>query len=537
MSFIVDLSDRKRAEKQLRESEIRFRAMAENIQQLAWMARADGYIYWYNRRWYEYTGTRPDMQEGWGWQSVHDPKVLPAVMERWKLSIATGEPFDMVFPLKGIDGKFHPFLTRVMPVKDASGRVVQWFGTNTDITEQRALEEDLRKITAELSEADRRKDEFLATLAHELRNPLAPIRNGLQILRIADDTDTIERVRTMMERQLAQMVHLVDDLLDVSRISRGKLQLRKERIELATVLNDAVETSRPVIDAGGHTLFVTLPPEPITLDADATRLGQIFSNLLNNAAKYSERGGMISVVTMKDESGRLKVSITDTGVGIPAEMLPKIFEMFTQVDRSLEKSQGGLGIGLTLVKRLVEMHDGTVEARSEGHGKGSEFIVRLPIASKEKPMAIPRHDADHSPRATALKVLVADDNEDSAMTLSMILKILGSEVRTANDGVEAVEVATAFRPDVILLDIGMPRLNGYEACRRIREQPWGEKIVLVALTGWGQDEDKRRSQEAGFTHHMVKPVDPDVLKKLLYSRDAEALRSGARGLHAHSCDG
>ena len=222
----------------------------------------------------------------------------------------------------------------------------------------------------------------------------------------------------------------------------------------------------------------------------------------------------------------MKVSIRDTGVGIPPEMLPKIFEMFTQVDRSLEKSQGGLGIGLTLVKRLVEMHDGTVEARSEGHGKGSEFIVKLPIASKEKPMVNATLDTLHSPRTTTLKVLVADDNEDSAMTLSMILKILGSEVRTANDGMEAVEVATAFRPDVILLDIGMPRLNGYEACRRIREQPWGEKIVLVALTGWGQDEDKRRSQEAGFTHHVVKPVDPDVLKKLLFPTRSVTLPSG-----------
>ena len=296
-----------------------------------------------------------------------------------------------------------------------------------------ALEEDLRKITAELSEADRRKDEFLATLAHELRNPLAPIRNGLQILRIADDTATIERVRAMMERQLAQMVHLVDDLLDVSRISRGKLQLRKQQIQLATALNDAVETSRPVIDAGGHTLVVKLPSEPIFLDADPTRLGQIFSNLLNNAAKYSERGGLIKLVaTMKDEGGRKKdqsdilhpssfreiaVSITDTGVGIPPEMLPKIFEMFTQVDRSLEKSQGGLGIGLTLVKRLVEMHGGTVEARSEGHGKGSEFIVRLPIASAEKPISNPTHITPHSPHTVALKVLVADDNEDSALTL------------------------------------------------------------------------------------------------------------------------
>ncbi len=509
----LHVSERRQAEEQ-------FRVMAENIPQLAWMARPDGHIFWYNRRWYEYTGTTPDSQEGWGWESVHDPEVLPEVRERWKQCIATGEPFDMVFPLKGRDGAFRPFLTRIMPVKDAEGRVVQWFGTNTDITEQKQAAEELRKLTAELSEADRRKDEFLATLAHELRNPLAPIRNGLEIMRLSSGGgETVEKARAMMERQLGQMVHLVDDLLDVSRISRGKLDLRKERVDLAVVLNNAVETSRPLIDSNGHELTVGVPPWPIFVDADVTRLGQVFGNLLNNAAKYSERGGRIGL-TAERQGGEVVVSVKDTGVGIPPDMLPKIFEMFTQVDRSLEKSQGGLGIGLTLVKQLVEMHGGSVEAKSDGHGRGSEFVVRLPLwkdeggRMKDESVIGPSGSSFILP-PSSLKVLVADDNEDAASSLAILLKIMGNEVLTANDGLRAVEAAEAFRPDVILLDIGMPKLNGYEVCRRIRERPWGVKAVLIALTGWGQEEDKRRSQEAGFDHHMVKPVDPAALEKLL----------------------
>ena len=311
MSFIVDLSEQKRAEKQLRESEVRFRAMADNIPQLAWIADAntDGQIHWFNRNWFEYTGTTLEEMKGRGWVTVHHPDHVENVVRKFTEHVQKGIDWEDTFPLRRKDGQYRWFLSRMNVIRNESGSSVRIFGTNTDITEQRALEEDLRKITAKLSEAGRRKDEFLATLAHELRNPLAPIRNGLQILRIADDTTTIERVRTMMERQLAQMVHLVDDLLDVSRISRGKLQLRKERVELATVLNDAVETSRPIIDAGGHTLVVKLPPEPIFLDADATRLGQIFSNLLNNAAKYSEHGGLIKLVASQEvTSGEWRVT-------------------------------------------------------------------------------------------------------------------------------------------------------------------------------------------------------------------------------------
>jgi len=391
-----------------------------------------------------------------------------------------------------------------------------------DITERKRLEESLQQHAADLFEADRRKDEFLATLAHELRNPLAPIRNGLQILHLmGNDRDAVQRTLAMMERQLNQMVHLVDDLLDLSRISRGILELRKQRIELTAVLNNAVETSRPLIEACGHELTVVVPPEPVCLDADLTRLGQVFSNLLNNAAKYSEPGQQIRLAAELQGSD-VVVSVKDAGVGIAPEMLPTIFEMFTQADRSLEKAQGGLGIGLCLVKRLVEMHGGRVEARSEGHGQGSEFVVRLPVVLSVAPQGMPPADDNETANSSGQRrILVADDNRDAADSLAMLLRIMGNEVRTANDGMEAVDVAMAFRPNVILLDIGMPKLNGYEACRCIREQPWGEQAVLVALTGWGQDEDRRRSKEASFDHHLVKPLDHATLEKLLSGLQAQ----------------
>ena len=406
-------------------------------------------------------------------------------------------------------------LYHVFVVTDPEGRRTGLGTISRDISERRRLEHDLRSLAADLSEADHRKDEFLATLAHELRNPLAPIRNGLQVMRLAaQDGKAVEEARTMMERQLAQMVRLVDDLLDVSRITRNKLELRKERVELSAIVSSAVETSRPVIESCGHDLTVSVPPVPIYLEADLTRLAQVFSNLLNNAAKYTEKGGHIRL-TAERQDDEAVVKVTDTGMGIPPAMLPKVFDMFTQVDRTLERSQGGLGIGLTLVWRLVDMHGGRVSVSSEGLGRGSEFVVRLPVLV-EKPLSLAPEPALAEPApTTARRILVVDDNQDSAMSLAMLLELTGNETRTAYDGLAAVEEAAAFRPDVVLLDIGMPKLNGYEAARKIREQPWGKEMVLVALTGWGQDEDRRRSNEAGFNSHMVKPVDYAALIKML----------------------
>ncbi|HJU72215.1 MAG TPA: ATP-binding protein [Gemmatimonadaceae bacterium] len=384
------------------------------------------------------------------------------------------------------------------------------------------------RLIHELREGDRRKDEFLATLAHELRNPLAPIRNSLHIMRLAEGNEGAnDQARRMMERQLGQMVRLIDDLLDVSRITRGKLQLRKERVELSGIVNTAVETTRPVIEAGGHALTITLPPQPVYLDADPMRLAQVLANLLNNAAKYTERGGRIWL-TVTPQDSEIVVSVKDTGIGIPPDALPRIFEMFAQVDRSLEKSQGGLGIGLTLVKRLVELHGGSVEARSEGVGKGSEFVARLPILAASAGASRVASDELHRANGLGCRILIADDNRDAAESMSMLLRLMGNEVRTVHDGFQAVEEASAFRPDVILLDIGMPRLNGYDVARSIRAERWGAGMVLVALTGWGAEEDRRRALEAGFDQHFTKPVNPGVLEKLILSLNDETKRKGAQ---------
>jgi signal transduction histidine kinase len=324
------------------------------------------------------------------------------------------------------------------------------------VTEQKKLKDELRQQAENLRQADRRKDEFLAVLAHELRNPLAPLRNGLQVMKLArNNAAAVEQARSMMERQLAQMVRLIDDLLDMSRFSQGKIELRKERVDLASIVQHAVETSRSLIEAGGHELTVHLPPGTIYVDADVIRLAQVFANLLNNAAKYTEQGGQITLTVERQDSQAI-VSVRDTGVGIPAHMLPKVFEMFTQVDRSLERSQGGLGIGLSLVKGLVEMHGGSVEAHSAGHGMGSEFVVRLPVVlSLAGPV---RGEAGEEAAASARRrILVVDDNRDAAISLAMLLRLMGNEAQTAHDGLEALEAAANLKPDVILLDL---------ACRR-----------------------------------------------------------------------
>jgi PAS domain S-box-containing protein len=395
---------------------------------------------------------------------------------------------------------------------NAQGQAEWVVGTNLDITERQHGEDELRRLATELSEVDRRKDEFLATLAHELRNPMAAIRNGLQIMRLTKGIGAeAEKALIMIERQFGQMVHLVDDLLDVSRILQGKLILRKRPIELAAALNNALETCRSLIEASGNELVVVVPPQPIFVDADMTRLEQVLINLLNNAAKYTETGGCIRVA-VEGEGDDVKVSVKDNGVGISPEMLPKIFEIFAQA----EQAQDGLGIGLSLVKQLIELHGGSVEAISEGIGKGSEFVIRLPVVSSEVNQVTPAtYEPGPACSSGKFRILVADDNRDSADSLAMLLTLMGNDVRTANDGAEAVDMAYTFRPEVILLDIGMPKLNGYEACRRLREQPGGETLVIIALTGWGQDEDKRRSMAAGFDHHMVKPVDTGALEKLL----------------------
>ena len=368
-----------------------------------------------------------------------------------------------------------------------------------------------RRVTR-LREADRRKDVFLASLAHELRNPLAPIRTGVAILRMTGAESRSETVLAMMERQLQHMARLLDDLLDVSRISRGKITLHPERIDLRHVVDTAVEASRPLIEQMGHALSVSAPSEPAFLNADPVRFAQILSNLLNNAAKYTPPGGQIGLKA-KHRGDEVEVSVTDNGIGIPGESLESIFEMFTQVGSQSSDAQSGLGIGLSLAKGLVALHGGTIQAYSEGLGRGSEFRVRVPTRLTL--------DADSAPpvrmvlTANRLKILVVDDNRDAAETLSMLLELKGHEVRKAYDGEDALQLAEDFRPQMVLLDLGMPKMNGFEACRRIRDNAWGAQMTLIAVTGWGQEDDRRKSTAAGFDGHLVKPVNPETLEEEL----------------------
>jgi PAS domain S-box-containing protein len=410
------------------------------------------------------------------------------------------------------DGRRLDVSLTVSPIRNSAGAVIGASKVARDITQRKQAE-------AALLEADRRKDEFLATLAHELRNPLAPIRNSLHILRMSGGNDaTADRVYDMMDRQVNQMVRLVDDLMELSRITRGLIELRKEETDLATVLRSAMETSKPLMMAADHQLAITIPQEPIKLFGDEVRLGQIFANLLNNAAKYTNPGGQIWLTARRD-GDEVVVSVRDNGIGISSALLPKVFDMFMQVDRSTDRAQGGLGIGLTLVKRLTEMHGGTIVVHSAGAGQGSEFVVRLPVAAsqpydagvpsiRQTPASLPQR-----------RVLVVDDNKDSATSLGMLLKYLGSEVQVAHDGATALATIEGFRPDVVLLDLGMPGMDGFEVARRIRNRVDFNNIMLIALTGWGQSEDRERTRNAGFDHHLVKPADITALRSLLTARD------------------
>jgi PAS domain S-box-containing protein len=512
---VIEVTDRKRAEAEAAldrvtaESERRTRlyeAVLSSTPDLAYVWGLD----------HRFAYANEGLLRMWGktWDEAIGKNCLELGYEPWHAEMhdreieqvrATRQPLRGEVPFTGTFGRrIYDYL--LVPVLGADGEVEAVAGTTRDVTDRKALEQELR-------EQDRKKDDFIALLAHELRNPLAPIRNGLNVLRLAGpDEEARRETREIMERQITHMVRLIDDLLDVSRINRNKMELRLARVTLAEAVDAALETARPLIDAGGHALEVSIPGQPIHLEADLTRLAQVFSNLLTNSAKYTRHGGKIRL-SAERRGGDVAVSVRDDGIGIPAESLPRIFDMFSQVDRSVERVTGGLGIGLALVKGLVEMHGGTVAAASDGEGRGSTFTVTLAVV--EAPAApAPTPGRDGRPAATR-RILVVDDSRDGAETLARMLRLMGNEVRTAGDGLEGVEAAGEFRPELVLMDVGMPVLNGLDATRRIRSQDWGRDMTIIALTGWGQGGDKARSREAGCDGHLVKPVDISDLERLL----------------------
>ncbi|MFO0929312.1 MAG: PAS domain S-box protein [Gemmataceae bacterium] len=513
----ITRTDHNRTEAALRESEEKYRRIVETANEGIWTLDADARVTFVNRRMGELLGYHPEELLGrtkWEFVEEQDQPFVRGLFERRRAGIS--EQVDVCF----IHKAGHPvwMLMAARPVLDADGRFAGSLDMFTDVTER-------RKAELALLEADRRKDEFLATLAHELRNPLAPIRNAVQLLRMKGPPDPeMQWARDVIERQVGQMARLLDDLLDVSRITRNKLELRKERVTLADAVQNAVETSRPLMERKRHQLTVHLPADALVLDADLARLAQVFANLLNNAAKYTDRGGQVWL-TAERASGEVVVRVKDTGIGIAADHLPRVFTMFTQADAALERAEGGLGIGLSLVKGLVEMHGGTVVAHSAGPGKGSEFIVRLPLAAVgSHPAESDKGESKTLPRLPRRRILVVDDNRDAADSLAVVMRLLGHEVHVAYEGAAALAAARRLHPDVVLLDIGLPRVNGYEVARQLREEPWGEHVALVAVTGWGQETDKQRAAEVGFDHHLTKPVAPQTITQLMKTLDAESER-------------
>jgi PAS domain S-box-containing protein len=665
-----DITHRRNAVAELRQSEARFRQLANSIPQLMWTTDAQGRADYFNDRWYEYTGFEKSAGGDESWLPILHPDDRQRTLEAFYECVRSGREYVIEYRFKDrFTGGYRWFLGRGTPMRDEQGKIIKWFGTCTDIDYTKRAEERVKllneaaghllatdepqemvrglfervrehigidlyinyaaeegdslhllswagipnataqgiarlafgesicgtvaasrramvvndlqhsadplvgvakelgvrcvvcnpllaghrllgtlsfasrtrdrftddeldfirtlchyvaiacervRLLEELRLADRRKDEFLATLAHELRNPLAPISSSLEILRLGGGTgESNARVHAMMGRQVEHLVRLVDDLLEVSRITSGKILLRKEEVDLAAVIRGAIDSSLPLIEKSHHVLTVSLPPQKIVLEGDPVRLSQIFVNLLNNAAKYTEDHGEIDIRVHRN-GGEIVICIRDNGMGIPPAMLPRVFDMFAQVDRTLSRSQGGLGIGLALARRLVEMHGGKIEARSGGLGRGSEFRVHLPVASVAEVKAPSGPQEAETPAAgRRRRILVVDDNRDAATALQLFLKLLKHDTRVAFNGLQAIEVAEEFRPDMILMDIGMPEMDGFEAARRIREKGWSAGTQMVALTGWGQEDDRRRSRESGFDHHFTKPLNTDDLLQLL----------------------
>jgi PAS domain S-box-containing protein len=513
---LMDITERKAAELAVLDSEARLATLADAMPQLVWIGRSNGELEYVNQRLCEYVGLSAAAARSHDvWQQIIHPEDRDQSMAVWTQAIANTEAYTLEQRLRRHDGVYRWFLVRAQPERDSAGRVIRWYGTSTDIDDSKRLERHLLEQEAELREMDTRKDRFLATLSHELRNPLAPIRNAAQILGSpALPPDRLRWAQSVIQRQVRQMSWLLDDLLDVARITQGKLELKKARVSLTGIVDAAVEAARPLLDEKRHHLVVDLPPDVPTLEADPLRLAQVVSNLLNNAAKYTDPGGRIEL-SASVAMNAVIMTVKDNGIGIPSQSLDRIFDMFAQVDSQSSRTEGGLGIGLSLVKGLVELHGGSTRVTSAGVGLGSEFTVRLPLPAIDMDVAQAAAGNAVNHDSSGRRVLIADDNKDAADSLAMLLEIDGHEVRVAHGGHAALALAQAFRPEIALLDIGMPALSGYEVAIALRKEPWGKAMQLIALTGWGQESDRRRSKAAGFDRHLTKPIDMDALWAVL----------------------
>jgi PAS domain S-box-containing protein len=515
-NMLDEVQSRSRA---LEASEKLYRAIGESINYGVWVADAEGRAIYISDSYVRLVGATREQAANHGWSAALHPDDVEDTLAAWKECARSGNTWYREHRVLGADGRYHAILAQGVPIRDESGRIERWAGINLDISR-------LKNTERALIEADRRKDEFLATLAHELRNPLAPIRNAVRILG-SDAADERQRKwgREVIARQVSRMSLLLDDLLDVSRITRGQLELKRDYVDLRTVVNVAVETARPLLDAKRHHFTCSLPAAPLKLDADPLRISQIVGNLLTNAAKYTDPEGHIAL-DARVENAELVITVRDDGIGLAPEVIPGLFTMFSQVNSAIDRAEGGLGIGLALVKGRVSLHGGRVEARSEGLGHGSEFTVILPhrvLAPADPAQPEPEVQAANANAVRRARVLVVDDNRDAAESLGLVLGFSGFEVTTAFGGAEALEIGARERPQAVILDIGMPGMSGHEVARRMRLEAWGRHAALVALTGWGQDQDKQAARAAGFDAHLTKPVDPAAVERVL----SELLAAGA----------